>query len=56
MRNVTVPSPCPSTLDVNVIHAAGVVARQAHSRATVIVTEPVPPDGLKADGGPETDA
>jgi endonuclease/exonuclease/phosphatase family metal-dependent hydrolase len=40
---VTLPSPCPSTADVNVTQLTGEVARQEHSRATAIVSVPVPP-------------
>lgn len=43
------PSPCPSTLEVNVIQLTGLVARHAHSRATAIVIVPEPPDELNDD-------
>lgn len=53
IRNVTVPSPCPSWPPVIDIHEAVLVADHEHSRATLTATVPVPPAGPKfVDGTP----
>lgn len=44
IRYPTVPSPWPSRADVSVIHPAELDADHAQSRATAMVTVPVPPD------------
>ena len=46
-----VPSPCPSVAVVNSIQFAAVDEDQLHSRATVTVTWPVPPEGPKLCDG-----
>jgi len=56
MRKLTLPSPCPSTGEVNTIQLAGEVARHPHSRATPIATVPVPPAELNWEDGAETAA
>jgi hypothetical protein len=53
-RYDTVPSPCPSRDDVNAIQLDEVDAFQEHSRETVIVTLPVPPEALNDDVELET--
>lgn len=53
-RKETVPSPCPSTLDVKMIQLTGLVARHEHSRATAIDRVPDPPDEPNDDGGADT--
>jgi hypothetical protein len=50
IRYLTVPSPCPSRPDVSSIHPALLEAVHVHSRPTVTVTSPVPPDGANVDG------
>ena len=47
--NVTVPSPWPSTLEVNVIQFTGVAAFHEQSRVTPIETLPVPPVDANVD-------
>lgn len=46
-RNVTLPSPCPSVAEVKTIQPACEVARQVHSRSTVIDSVPTPPLAVK---------
>src|SRR5688500_8862857 len=53
IRNATLPSPCPSTLEVKVIQSTGVVARQTHSRATATDSVPAPPAEVNVEGGAE---
>jgi len=48
-RNVIVPSPWPSLPDRISIHDAAVDDDHAHSRATLTVTSPEPPDEPKLD-------
>jgi hypothetical protein len=55
-RKPTDPSPCPSAADVNEIQLTGLVARQAHSRATFTLSVPLPPAAPNAPGDGDTDA
>lgn len=48
-RNPTLPSPCPSAVEVTAIHFACDAARQEHSRATATETVPVPPVAPNVD-------
>jgi hypothetical protein len=55
-RNATEPSPWPSLLDVISIHGTSDADDHVHSREAPMATEPVPPPGPNAGGGPPTDS